>query len=85
MRQQETFQTGDVYRRISRDSEIKYVAHKDRPLVERQRRCAEGFRQGKLEISFLNCGMNFALRCFPPEYPITYTKNLKILSCIFNF
>lgn len=75
--QKEHFETSELFRRLARDSEIKYVGHKDRPLLERQRRCAEGCRTGKADIAFLSCGINLSLRFFPPEYdspipPIPY-------------
>ena len=76
-RQKETFESVEIFRRLARDGEIKYTGHKDRPLLERQRRCAEGCRQGRADIAFLSCGINLSMRFFPPEYdspipPIPY-------------
>ena len=78
-KQKETFETGELYRRLARDGEIKYTGHKDRPLIERQRRCAEGCRQGRADIAFLSCGINLSLRFFPPEYdsPMPRVRNTK--------
>ena len=67
-KQKQTFETNELFRRLARDGEIKYMGHKDRPMQERQRRCAEGCRQGKADVAFLSCGINLPLRFFPPEY-----------------
>jgi len=55
------FDSDELFRRLSRESEVRYVGFRDRPLEERQMRFAAGCREGHTEIAIVATGTNFQL------------------------
>jgi len=63
--QRHTFDTNELFRRLSRESEIKYAGFQDRALEERQAQFQNACKLGRAEIAFVTSGTNFSLRFFP--------------------
>lgn len=63
--QKHCFDTNELFRRLSRETEIKYIGYMDRTAEERQAQFTNGCRVGKTDIAFINSGTNFPLRFFP--------------------
>jgi len=63
--QKTQFENGETFRRLSRDSEIRYASFLDRPIQERQKRLLEAAREGRAEIVFVNTGIHIRLHFFP--------------------
>lgn len=63
--QKQKFETDDLFRKLSRDSEIRYTGFRDRPPEERRARFQNGCREGHLEIAFAATGINLQLMFNP--------------------
>ncbi|CAG5098435.1 Oidioi.mRNA.OKI2018_I69.XSR.g15665.t1.cds [Oikopleura dioica] len=63
--QKTQFENGETFRRLSRDSEIRYVGFMDRQLPERQKRLLDSIKEGRAEICFINTGIHIRLHFFP--------------------
>lgn len=48
--QKDKFESDELFRRLSRESEIRFVGYKDRPIVERRVRFATGLREATTDI-----------------------------------
>ncbi|XP_055712378.1 protein big brother [Phlebotomus papatasi] len=59
--QKSKFESDELFRRLSRESEIRYTGYRDRPQEERQIRFQTGCREGHTEISFVASGTNLQL------------------------
>jgi len=55
--QKEKFEEEDVFKKHSRDCEVKYTLYRDRPLHERIAKFQQGCRDGHTEISFACSGL----------------------------
>jgi len=52
------FESDELFRRLSRETEIRYTNYRDRPLEERQIRFQNSCREGHCEIAFTATGTN---------------------------
>ncbi|XP_051171880.1 protein big brother-like [Leptopilina boulardi] len=59
--QKAKFESDELFRRLGRESEVKYTGYRDRPLEERQVRFQSGCREGHTEIAFAATGTNLQL------------------------
>ncbi|XP_065352656.1 protein big brother-like [Cloeon dipterum] len=59
--QKSKFDSDELFRRLSRESEVRYTGFRDRPLEERQVRFQNGCREGHTEIAFVATGTNLQL------------------------
>lgn len=64
--QKDKFQNDEIFQKLSREGEIKYVAYRDRPLEERQLRFQTECREGNSTIAFTSTGINIEL-VFPKQ------------------
>lgn len=55
------FESDELFRRLSRESEVRYTSYRDRPVEERQVRFQNGCREGHTEIAFAATGTNLQL------------------------
>ncbi|XP_008543787.1 protein big brother-like [Microplitis mediator] len=63
--QKAKFESDELFRRLSRECEIRYTGFRDRPLEERQGRFQNGCREGHTEIAFAAMGTNLQLTFGP--------------------
>jgi len=63
--QRHTYDTNELFRRLSRETEIKYAGYQDRTPEERQVQFQNACRVGRADIAFVSSGTNFSLRFFP--------------------
>ncbi|EFN71957.1 Protein big brother [Camponotus floridanus] len=59
--QKTKFESDELFRRLSRESEVRYTGYRDRPQEERQVRFQNGCREGHTEIAFAATGTNLQL------------------------
>ncbi|XP_039280073.1 protein big brother isoform X1 [Nilaparvata lugens] len=59
--QKAKFESDELFRRLSRESEVRYTGFRDRPQEERQVRFQNGCREGHTEIAFIATGTNIQL------------------------
>lgn len=59
--QKAKFESDELFRRLSRESEIRYTGYRERAAEERQIRFQNGCREGHTEISFVASGTNLQL------------------------
>ncbi|XP_077292263.1 protein big brother-like [Arctopsyche grandis] len=59
--QKAKFESDDLFKRLSRESEVRYTGYRDRPLEERQVRFQNGCREGHAEVAFTATGTNLQL------------------------
>nr|XP_034338926.1 core-binding factor subunit beta isoform X2 [Crassostrea gigas] len=59
--QRSTFDNDELFRRLSRECEVKYTGFRDRPLEERQLRFQTECREGHADIAFVATGTNLQL------------------------
>jgi len=55
--QKDKFEEEDIFKKHSRDAEVKYTLYRDRPAHERQAKFQSGCRDGHTEISFSATGL----------------------------
>ncbi|OXA46790.1 Protein big brother [Folsomia candida] len=71
--QKNKFESDELFRRLGRESEVRYTGYRDRPSEERQMRYQNGCREGHTEIAFIATGTNLQLvfnpmsNGYPPE------------------
>ncbi|CAL1274144.1 unnamed protein product, partial [Larinioides sclopetarius] len=59
--QKAKFESDDLFKKLSRESEVRYTGHKDRPMDERRLKFKAACREGYTEIAFVSTGINFQL------------------------
>ncbi|CAG0879758.1 unnamed protein product [Darwinula stevensoni] len=59
--QKNRFESDDLFKKLSRESEVRYTGYHDRPIEERRARFQAGCRDGHAEIAFLGTGINLQL------------------------
>ncbi|XP_013779335.1 protein big brother-like [Limulus polyphemus] len=59
--QKAKFESDELFRRLSRESEVRYTGYRDRPQEDRQIRFQNGCREGQTEIAFTTTGTNLQL------------------------
>uniref|UniRef100_T1HAZ8 Uncharacterized protein n=1 Tax=Rhodnius prolixus TaxID=13249 RepID=T1HAZ8_RHOPR len=59
--QKAKFESDELFRRLSRESEVRYTGYRDRPQEERQIRFQNGCREGHTEVAFVATGTNMQL------------------------
>ncbi|XP_046675714.1 protein big brother-like [Homalodisca vitripennis] len=59
--QKAKFESDELFRRLSRESEVRYTGYRDRPLDERVLRFHNACREGHTEIAFVATGTNLQL------------------------
>nr|XP_050846390.1 protein big brother-like [Vespula vulgaris] len=59
--QKAKFESDELFRRLSRESEVRYTGYRDRPMEERQVRFQNSCREGQVEIAFAATGTNLQL------------------------
>ncbi|XP_018326857.1 protein big brother isoform X2 [Agrilus planipennis] len=65
--QKAKFESDELFRRLSRESEVRYTGYRDRPQEERQGRFLNACREGHTEIAFVATGTNLQLVFAPPS------------------
>ncbi|XP_055945489.1 protein big brother-like isoform X4 [Argiope bruennichi] len=63
--QESKFQSDELFRRLSRETEVRYTGYRDRPVEERQMRFQTACREGHTEVSFIATGTNLQLMFSP--------------------
>ncbi|XP_015109367.1 protein big brother [Diachasma alloeum] len=63
--QKAKFESDELFRRLSRECEVRYTGFRDRPLEERQGRFQNACREGHTEIAFAAMGTNLQLTFGP--------------------
>ncbi|XP_054282782.1 protein big brother [Macrosteles quadrilineatus] len=63
--QKAKFESDELFRRLSRESEVRYTGFRDRPQEERIVRFQNGCREGHTEIAFVATGTNLQLAFNP--------------------
>ncbi|XP_043261245.1 protein big brother-like [Colletes gigas] len=59
--QKDKFGSDELFRRLCRESEVRYTGYRDRPVEERRVRFQNGCREGHTEIAFTATGTNLQL------------------------
>ncbi|CAB3987456.1 big brother [Paramuricea clavata] len=59
--QRSKFENDELFRKLSRESEIKYTMHRDRPQAERIQHFQNDCREGRINASFVATGTNICL------------------------
>ncbi|XP_017480119.1 protein big brother [Anastrepha obliqua] len=72
--QKAKFESDELFRRLSRESEIRYTGYRERALEERQMRFHNGCREGHTEISFVASGTNLQLVFNATQNPYLHDK-----------
>jgi len=67
--QKNKFESDDLFKRLHRESEVRYTGFRDRPQEERQLRFSTGCREGHTEIAFIATGTNVQLIFNPGYHP----------------
>ncbi|XP_022661236.1 protein big brother-like [Varroa jacobsoni] len=67
--QKHKFDTDDLFRKLSREGEVRYTGFRDRPREERQIRFQNGVREGHTDLAFVASGTNLQL-VFSPCPPV---------------
>ncbi|KAF7275538.1 hypothetical protein GWI33_011618 [Rhynchophorus ferrugineus] len=65
--QKSKFESDELFRRLSRESEVRYTGHRDRPQEERVKRFLAACQEGHTEIAFSATGTNLQLVFDPPS------------------
>ncbi|XP_022094475.1 core-binding factor subunit beta-like isoform X1 [Acanthaster planci] len=65
--QRAKFENDELFRKLGRESEIKYTGFRDRSHEERQVRFQAGCREGHAELAFSSTGTNLHLHFLPPN------------------
>uniref|UniRef100_A0A182NC40 Protein big brother n=1 Tax=Anopheles dirus TaxID=7168 RepID=A0A182NC40_9DIPT len=65
--QKSKFESDDLFKKLSRDSEVRYTGFRDRPIEERRGRFRAGCCEGHTEVSFAATGINLQL-VFNPNH-----------------
>jgi hypothetical protein len=59
--QKARFEGDDIFKKLSREAEVRYTGYRDRPMEERRARFQNGVRDGHTELAFIGTGINFQL------------------------
>ncbi|EDW80150.1 uncharacterized protein Dwil_GK24398 [Drosophila willistoni] len=59
--QKSKFETDELFRRLSRESEVRYTGYRERSIDERRMRFVNDCRKGYAELSFVASGTNIQL------------------------
>jgi len=59
--QKTKFETDEIFRRLARETEVRYTGYRDRPIEERRQRFQAAVREGHTEMAFLTNGTNMNL------------------------
>lgn len=59
--QRAKFENDELFRKLGRESEVRYTGYKDRPQHERQARFQSECREGHADIAFVGLGTNLAV------------------------
>lgn len=60
--QKTKFETDEIFRRLARETEVRYTGYRDRPIEERRQRFSAAIREGHTEMAFLTNGTNMNLQ-----------------------
>lgn len=63
--QKSKYETDELFKKLSQDTEVKYSAYRDRPVDERKRRFVDELREGHSVITFTSTGTNLTLQFCP--------------------
>ena len=63
--QRAVFESNELFRRLSNETETKYVGYMNSSIDERRSRFQSSCQNGRAEIAFVNCGLNLYLQCYP--------------------
>ncbi|KAK2703031.1 hypothetical protein QYM36_018427 [Artemia franciscana] len=74
--QKSKFESDELFRRLGRESETRYVGFRDRPIEERQARFINGCKEGHTEIAVVATGTNFQLVFSPLSIGYSSSENL---------
>lgn len=77
--QKTKFESDDLFKKLSRESEVRFTGYRDRPQEERQVRFTNGCREGHTEIAFVTSGTNVQLVFHANQSPYIEEKE-----CDFN-
>lgn len=90
--QKNKFESDDLFKRLTRESEVRYTGFRDRPQEERQLRFQTGCREGHTELVFVTSGTNLQLIFNPSFHPYNndrecdFDKEIgKVRYSFFNF
>ncbi|ALC43743.1 Bgb [Drosophila busckii] len=72
--QKSKFESDELFRRLSRESEIRYTGYRERSIEERQVRFMNGCREGHTETSFVASGTNLQLVFNANQNPYLHDK-----------
>jgi len=61
LNQRAKFENDELFKKLSRECEVRYTGYKDKSPEERQHRFFDALRQGYIEIVFVGTGTNFQL------------------------
>ncbi|XP_042880589.1 protein big brother-like isoform X2 [Penaeus japonicus] len=60
--QKSKFESDELFRRLARETEVRYTGYRDRPMEERRQRFQAGVREGHTEVAFMTNGTNMCLQ-----------------------
>jgi len=63
--QRAAFDSNELFRRLSVETETKYIGYLNNNIEDRRLRFQASCRNGRAEIAFISCGFNIVLICFP--------------------
>ncbi|XP_071503558.1 core-binding factor subunit beta-like [Diadema antillarum] len=69
--QRNKFENDELFRKLGRESEIRYTGYRDRPQEERQMRFVNSCREGHAQLSFVATGTNLHLQFYPNSWSET--------------
>lgn len=67
--QSHKFETDELFRKLSEDTEIKVTSYRDKPQEERTQRFVNDCKEGHACVAFLHTGVNLMLQFYPPSGP----------------
>eukprot|EP00090_Calanus_glacialis_P045464 TRINITY_DN8449_c0_g1_i1.p1 TRINITY_DN8449_c0_g1~~TRINITY_DN8449_c0_g1_i1.p1 ORF type:complete len:211 (-),score=31.15 TRINITY_DN8449_c0_g1_i1:265-897(-) len=82
--QKEKFEGDDIFKKHSRDGEVRYTLYRDRPVNERQAKFQSGCRDGHTEISFSGSGLVILLNWVSVDTAQTEYSSNPNSYCDFN-
>lgn len=82
--QKEKFETDDFFKKLTRESEVRFVAFRDRPIHERIAKFNHSIREGNVELSVLSNGFLYALVWDPVENSYINPNEYKATRIDFN-
>ena len=71
--QKAAFNSNELFRRLNRESEVRYVGCRDLTIEERRQKFQNTCKNGRAEIAFTATGMNFSLQFFPWDFNMDST------------